>query len=147
VAADLATGGLTLGGGALVGAILGAAGGRGLAYGMELLRTEAAPRAAWTRDFLDRLATDTVLRYLAVAHFGRGAGSFRVRDHPDVFRAAAERALAPRRSALRAAAPGAPPGEGAAAEIVPILEATLLAALAELHPEAAALLPAPREGG
>ena len=148
VAADLATGGLTLGGGALVGAILGAAGGRGLAYGMELLRTEAAPRAAWTRDFLDRLATDTVLRYLAVAHFGRGAGSFRVRDHPDVFRAAAERAIAPRRSALRAvAARGAPSGEAAAAEIVPTLEAALLAALAELHPEAAALLPAPRASG
>ena len=48
VAADLATGGFTLGGGALVGAILGAAGGRGLAFGMELLRSDEAPRAAWS---------------------------------------------------------------------------------------------------
>jgi hypothetical protein len=135
VAADLATGGLTLGGGALVGAILGAAGGRGLAFGMELLRSGETPRAAWTREFLDRLGTDTVLRYLAVAHFGRGAGSFRVRDHPETFRAAAERAIAPRRDGLR---------RRAAAEIVPTLESVILEALAELHPEAAALLPGPR---
>jgi hypothetical protein len=132
VAADLATGGLTLGGGALVGAILGAAGGRGLAFGMELLRTDEEPRAAWTRAFLDRFATDTVLRYLAVAHFGRGAGSFRVRDHPQTFRAAAERASAPHREALR---------RGTASEIVPTLEKVALDALAELHPEAAPLLP------
>jgi hypothetical protein len=135
VAADIATGGLTLGGGALVGAILGAAGGRGLAFGMELLRSEEAPRAAWSRSFAERLATDTVLRYLAVAHFGRGAGSFRVRDHPETFRAAAERAVAFRREGLRGAT---------GAEIVPTLERALLEALAQLHPEGAHLLPAPR---
>ena len=136
VAADLATGGFTLGGGALVGAILGAAGGRGLAFGMELLRSgDAAPRAAWSRAFAERLATDTVLRYLAVAHFGRGAGSFRVRDHPETFRAAAERAVGARHERLRGAT---------AAEIVPTLERALLEALAELHPEGAHLLPAPR---
>jgi hypothetical protein len=135
VAADLATGGLTLGGGALVGAILGAAGGRGLAFGMELLKTDEAPRAAWSRAFAERLATDTVLRYLAVAHFGRGAGSFRVRDHPETFRAAAERAVASRREWLRGAN---------GAEIVPTLERALLEALAQLHPEGAHLLPSPR---
>jgi hypothetical protein len=147
VAADLAMGGLTLGGGAIVGAILGAAGGRGLAYGMELLRVEEAPRAAWTRAFLDRLATDTVLRYLAVAHFGRGAGTFRVRDHPETFRGAAERALAARRPALHggfAGAAAAAPRETAGAEIVPTLESALRDALAELHPEASHLLPPPR---
>ena len=70
---------------------------------MELLRSDEAPRAAWSRAFAERLATDTVLRYLAVAHFGRGAGSFRVRDHPETFRAAAERAVADRREGLRGA--------------------------------------------
>jgi hypothetical protein len=143
LAADLATGGLSLGGGAILGAILGAAGSGGLAYGMELLRGEQAPRAAWSAALLDRLATDTLLRYLAVAHFGRGAGSFRARDHPALFREVSERALLPERPALRAAferaraAPGASSREPLAAP----LGRALRAALAELHPEAASLLP------
>lgn len=145
LAADLATGGLTLGGGALVGAILGAAGGRGLAWGMELLRGGEAPRAAWSGAFLERLATDTVLRYLAVAHFGRGAGSFRVRDHPALFREAALRALEPRRAELRDALRLArdPSHEAQAASAVRLhdaLDAALRGVLGELYPEAGALL-------
>ena len=155
LAADLATGGLSLGGGTLVGAVLGAAGGGGLSYGMEMLRGEQAPRAAWSAAFLERLATDTVLRYLAVAHFGRGAGSFRARDHPALFREVAERALAPEREALRAGLARAregPPGAaredaaraaredtaGAARDLVAApLGGALRSALRELHPEAA----------
>jgi hypothetical protein len=147
LAADVATGGLSLGGGALVGALLGAAGGRGLAYGMELLRGDAAPRTAWSAAFLERFATDALLRYLAVAHFGRGAGSFRVRDHPAVFRATAERArsrqgeLALVLAAFRGA--GAPARSEAARRLAPPLDAALREILAELHPEAAAWLAAP----
>jgi hypothetical protein len=143
LAADLATGGLSLGGGAILGAILGAAGGGGLAYGMELLRGEQAPRAAWSAALLDRLATDTLLRYLAVAHFGRGAGSFRARDHPALFREVSERALLPERPALRSAferARAAPPAL-AREELAAPLGRALRSALAELHPEAASLLP------
>jgi Domain of unknown function (DUF3482)/50S ribosome-binding GTPase len=147
LAADVATGGLSLGGGALVGALLGAAGGRGLAYGMELLRVDDAPRTAWSAAFLERFATDALLRYLAVAHFGRGAGSFRVRDHPALFRAAAERARSRQGelgfvvSAFRGAGPGAR-GE-AARRLAPPLDAGLREVLAELYPEAAAWLAGP----
>lgn len=143
LAADIATGGLTLGGGALLGAMLGAAGGGGLAYGMELLRGEAEPRAAWSDAFLDRLAGDALLRYLAVAHFGRGAGSFRVRDHPALFRETAERALVAERPALRAAFARARGGADAAArrQIALPLGRALRRALVELHPEAAGLVP------
>jgi hypothetical protein len=145
LAADLATGGFTLGGGVLVGAILGAAGGRGLAFGMELLRGGVAPRAAWSPAFLDRLATDTVLRYLAVAHFGRGAGSFRVRDHPALFREAALRALEPRRAELRDALRLArdPSHEARAAAAVRLDEALgagVRGVLLELYPECEILL-------
>ena len=145
LAADVATGGLSLGGGALVGALLGAAGGRGLAYGMELLRGDEAPRTAWSSAFLERLATDTILRYLAVAHFGRGAGSFRVRDHPALFRAAAERARGgaqgPLLRALADARGGGAAARGvAASRIADALAASLGDALRELYPESAALL-------
>lgn len=145
LAADLATGGLTLGGGTLVGAILGAAGAGGLAAGTELLRGGEAPRVAWSPAFLDRLATDAVLGYLAVAHFGRGAGTFRVRDRPALFRDAAERALASRRESLRAAlrlftdpAPEARPAASALLEEA--LAGAVRSALLELYPEGAEAL-------
>jgi hypothetical protein len=146
LAADLAHAGLTLGGGMLAGALLGAAGARGLALGMELLRGEQIPRVAWTVPFLDRLCTDTLLRYLAVAHFGRGGGSYRVREHPATWRAAAEHALAPQRQAIRDAfriarqtADDCGRRDTARALVAP-LEAATRAALRELYPEAAALL-------
>jgi hypothetical protein len=145
LAADLATGGLSLGGGTLVGAILGAAGAGGLSVGMELLRAGDAPRVAWSPAFLERLATDAVLGYLAVAHFGRGAGTFRVRDHPALFRDAAERALASRREALRAAfrliADPAPESRPAAVALLEeVLGGSVRAVLLELYPEGAAAL-------
>ena len=75
--ADLLAGGLTFGGGVLAGAILGALGGAGLARGMQLVRGDRLPQVAWTPPFLTRLVKQTLLRYLAVAHFGRGRGEFR----------------------------------------------------------------------
>ena len=146
LAADLAHAGLTLGGGLLAGALLGAAGARGLTLGMELLRGEAATRVAWTLPFLDRLCTDTLLRYLAVAHFGRGSGEYRAREHPAAWRAAAERALAPQRDALHDAFATARkmPGDGghreAAKTLAPSLDTATRAALQDLYPEAADLL-------
>jgi hypothetical protein len=149
--ADLAHGGLTLGGGMLAGALLGAAGARGLSVGMELLRGESASRAVWSLPFLERLCTDTLLRYLAVAHFGRGAGQYRVREHPATWRAVVERALARERAPLRdtfARAREEPGAEGRreiTLDCVPPLTTAVRAALAELYPEALGLLN--RSGG
>lgn len=144
--ADVAHGGLTLGGGMLAGALLGAAGARGLALGMELLRGDTASRAVWSLAFLERLATDTILRYLAVAHFGRGAGPYRVREQPALWRGVAERALGPQRGGLRGVFERArkegdgPERRAIALDCAPPLAAAVHAALAELYPEAAALL-------
>lgn len=149
LAADIAHGGLTLGGGMLAGALLGAAGARGLSVGMELLRGEASSRAAWSLAFLERLTTDTLLRYLAVAHFGRGAGQYRAREHPATWRAVAERALAPQRAPLRAVFERArrevdPEGRREIAlDCAPPLAAAVRGALAELYPEAAGVLAGP----
>lgn len=77
LAADLLAGGLTLGGGMIAGAILGALGGAGLAHGYDLVKGDKLPEVAWSPAFLDRLLRQCLLRYLAVAHFGRGRGEFR----------------------------------------------------------------------
>ena len=76
LAADVGLGGLTFGGGAVLGAILGALGGAGLAAGYRLAQGADEPAVSWSGPFLGRLCGDTVLRYLAVAHFGRGRGGY-----------------------------------------------------------------------
>jgi len=149
LAADIATGGLSFGGGTVAGAILGAAGLGGLAWGFELLGAGGAPRVAWAPAFLERLVGDTLLRYLAVAHFGRGAGAFRSREAPAPWRDAVRRALVPQRAALRDAFERAHAQAGpdasreAAHDLAPRLDTAVRAALVELYPESAALLAPP----
>jgi hypothetical protein len=76
LAADVALGGLSFGGGAVLGALLGAMGGAGLAAGYRLVQAEREPGVSWAPAFLDEVCRQAVLRYLAVAHFGRGRGGY-----------------------------------------------------------------------
>lgn len=88
LAADVASGGLSFGGGAVGGALLGGMGLGGLAWGNQLLGGDEAPRVTWSTEFLERATRDAMLRYLSVAHFGRGSGEFRDRAHPTFWREA-----------------------------------------------------------
>jgi hypothetical protein len=76
LAADAAVAGLSFGGGAVLGAMIGALGGAGLAAGYRLVVSEREPAVSWSPAFLSDLVQQTVLRYLAVAHFGRGRGGY-----------------------------------------------------------------------
>lgn len=75
LAADLLSGGFTLGGGALVGMLAGGATTYALAKGYNLAQT-GANRVRWTEaHFLDQVKS-ILLLYLGVAHFGRGRGDW-----------------------------------------------------------------------
>jgi len=100
LAADLATGGLTLGGGMIVGAILGALSGTGLAKGFNLARGEDSSIVRWTGALLERLTVTALLRYLAVAHFGRGRGEWAEGEHPLFWQSVVADAVAERRDEL-----------------------------------------------
>lgn len=76
VAADLAAGGLTFGAGALLGGIAGALGARTLAQRYNAQRGAQGSELRWSESFLQQRLGAAVLRYLAVAHFGRGRGEF-----------------------------------------------------------------------
>lgn len=86
LAADVMSGGLSLGGGAIAGGILGALGGSALAKGYRMIRGEQAPSVRWSPEFLDRLTGQVLLRYLSVAHFGRGRGDYEDIDQPGHWR-------------------------------------------------------------
>ena len=82
LAADLAAGGLTFGAGLLTGAVLGALGGAGIARGVNLARGKSETTLRWDDAFLSGLVGSAVLRYLAVAHYGRGRGDWAETEYP-----------------------------------------------------------------
>ena len=84
--ADLIAGGLTFGAGMVVGAILGALGGAGVAEGVNVVRGRTESSLRWEEAFLDGLVTSALLRYLAVAHYGRGRGAWRQGEYPPHWR-------------------------------------------------------------
>jgi hypothetical protein len=100
LAADLAAGGLTFGAGALLGGVLGAAGARGLASAYNLARGSDATSVRWSPEFMTGRVSGAVLRYLAVAHFGRGRGDFVAGEYPPHWGPLVEQAVAPHRARL-----------------------------------------------
>lgn len=84
--ADLVAGGLTFGAGMVAGAIVGALGGAGLARGVNVFRGRSDAALRWEDEFLDGLVTSSLLRYLAVAHYGRGRGAWTEGEYPPHWR-------------------------------------------------------------
>jgi len=84
--ADLAAGGLTFGAGMLAGAVLGALGAAGVARGVNVARGRTDATVRWDDTFLDGLVASALLRYLAVAHYGRGRGEWTEGEYPAFWR-------------------------------------------------------------
>jgi hypothetical protein len=141
LSADLMAGGLTLGGGALLGAIVGALTMAGAAWGFNTTTDRDRPVVEFADPFLRTLLVGSVLRYLAVAHFGRGRGNFVEGEAPSFWQAEVERSvarheaeLAPLWKAVRAA----PDAAGAAAPVQALLGRVTVETLEHLYPETAA---------
>ncbi|EXI72646.1 MAG TPA: DUF3482 domain-containing protein [Candidatus Accumulibacter phosphatis] len=133
LAADLATGGLSFGAGTVLGALAGAAGGAGVARGVNALRGRSETQLGWDDELLDSLVVSALLRYLAVAHFGRGRGEWAESEYPPFWRELVEQVVAARRPAL-AALWAQRPGAGKTASIS---EEQLAATLCRLLGDAA----------
>ncbi len=100
LSADLMAGGLTAGAGALLGGIVGALGFAGAAWGFNASTDRRSPHVQFSDDFLRSMVVAGLLRYLAVAHFGRGRGNFTEGEHPAFWQREAELALAREEQAL-----------------------------------------------
>ena len=86
LAADIASGGLTFGAGLLAGGIVGAVGRAGVARGFNLVRGKTESTIRWSDEFIATLVPAAVLRYLAVAHYGRGRGEWAASEYPPFWR-------------------------------------------------------------
>jgi hypothetical protein len=103
LAADLAAGGFTFGAGMLAGAVLGAIGGAGIARGMNLARGRGGAALRWDDAFLTGLINAAVLRYLAVAHYGRGRGGYVETEYPPFWPPLVAEIVGARQAAIGAA--------------------------------------------
>ena len=131
LAADLASGGLTFGAGLLTGGLLGALGAAGLARGYNLVRGTTETSVRWSEEFLDGFFSAALLRYLAVAHYGRGRGEWAAAEHPAFWRDEVKAVVESRRAAL-AAVWAERKGECDPAKLAAALQTELAAAALEL---------------
>ena len=84
--ADLASGGLSFGAGLVAGGVAGAVGAAGIARGVNRVRGTSGTTLRWSDDFVAGLVPAAILRYLAVAHYGRGRGEWVEGEHPAFWR-------------------------------------------------------------
>jgi len=135
--ADIAAGGLTLGGGVLAGGLIGALGAAGLARAVNLVRGTDRSWIAWNAEALDTLLEAALLRYLAVAHFGRGRGDWARAESPPHWPPAVQAALAAEAAALAALWAGREGQDevALAARLRPLIDRLLRAVLARLYPD------------
>ncbi|WP_428423269.1 GTPase [Methylibium sp.] len=150
--ADIATGGLTLGGGLLAGGVLGALSAAGLARGYNLVRGVETPSLAWTGEVLNELTHSALLGYLAVAHYGRGRGDWTAAEHPDFWHDAVAQVLAQRADAFeaiwsaRGSADALDEAPQLAAQLQQLLTDSSRELLQRLYPGAGEALEAPTAG-
>ena len=74
--ADMVAGGMTLGAGALIGALAGALGFAGAAWGANKIFRQEQQHFALSADYLQQLTAQVLLKLLIISHFGRGRGRY-----------------------------------------------------------------------
>ncbi|MFC4929189.1 DUF3482 domain-containing protein [Massilia sp. GCM10023247] len=144
LSADLMAGGLTMGAGALLGAIVGGLTMAGAAWGFNQGLDRDKPTVQFADAFLQTLLVGAVLRYLAVAHFGRGRGNYVEGEAPAFWQAEVEAALGAQNASLASLWQDvrAAPDLGAASNrVFAVVEPVVNATLTRLYPAAAAALP------
>lgn len=100
LSADLLAGGLSLGAGTLLGSVVGALTFAGAAWGFNSTTDRNKPTVQFSNEFLRTLLVASVLRYLTVAHFGRGRGNFAESEAPAFWQGAVEHAVSAHEKAV-----------------------------------------------
>ncbi len=142
---DIMTGGLSFGAGAIAGAVLGAMGAAGLLKGFQMAVGSDVPVVRWSQDFLRDLLQQAALRYLAVAHFGRGRGEWREIGNAARWTQLVDRALASRADAFAGCVFAARDDSGfitnAGARTAALVRGVLRDVLCTAYPQAVDILP------
>lgn len=79
---DLASGGFSMGVGTLIGTVAGAIGGASLAIAYNRQKAIKGTVITWSKGAMYNFAIDSMILYLAVAHYGRGRGKWKESEYP-----------------------------------------------------------------
>ena len=79
---DLASGGFSMGVGTLIGTVAGAIGGASLAIAYNRQKAINGTVITWSKGAMYNFAIDSMILYLAVAHYGRGRGKWKESEYP-----------------------------------------------------------------
>lgn len=137
LSADLMAGGMTFGAGALLGGVVGALTLAGAAWGFNTTTERERTTMQFADDFLQTLLVGSLLRYLAVAHFGRGRGNFVEGEAPPFWQAEVEAAVAQQASrvgSLWHTLRHDDPAGKAALELEDVVKQAATRVLAQLYP-------------
>ena len=140
LAADLAAGGLTFGAGAVLGGLAGAFGARKLTQLYNSERGVTGSTVRWSDEFLATRVEAAIVRYLAVAHYGRGRGEFQAGAPDPRWQDVATRLVSTRAgfAAGLVARMRESPDDTREGELAASLHDLLWQALESLYPDAAA---------
>ena len=143
VAADIKTGGMTLGGGTILGIFAGGAGSYLLAKGYNLARG-GKDYVRWTEEHFAAQLETALLFYLAVSHWGRGRGDWAEAEHPPHWRNKVHTVVADHRKAIdhiwsEAGKPDAA-AEALREQITQVLTQAAVDLFSVLYPQARAIL-------
>jgi hypothetical protein len=133
LSADMLAGGLSFGAGALLGGIVGALTFAGAAWTFNTSTGRNESRVHFSDEFLRTLVVAGLLRYLAVAHFGRGRGGFVEGEAPGFWQNEVEAEVA-RHEAQLVDAWRADDLQGSAA-LTALLERMMAEVLRRLYPD------------
>ena len=150
LAADLAAGGLTFGAGALIGGIVGALGASGAAQAYNLARGAVDGKVRWSADFLAQRPGAALLRYLAVAHYGRGRGEWVDGEYPPHWQPLVDEVRELHRGEIESVWSGADQDasvDEVAKRLHPIISAMTRETLVRLYPEAERIFESKRHSG
>ena len=139
LAADLAAGGMTLGAGAVIGGILGALGMGSAARAYNQAHGGDEGDVRWSTPFLAQRFDASILRYLAVAHYGRGRGDWVEGEYPAHWPPLVREVTTRFRGDLDAlwSSSGQRSEADLAAALMPIVAAATREVLLRLYPDAA----------
>lgn len=85
-AADISSAGLSIGLGTLLGGVLGAIGGVGAVTIYNSHHKKDGIDLSWSEDALRDFMLESLLLYLAIAHFGRGRGDWKTGESPEFWK-------------------------------------------------------------
>jgi hypothetical protein len=141
--ADLAAGGLTFGAGMLVGGVVGGLAGAGAARGFNKLTGRERSTLRLSPAFMNGLARSAALRYLAVAHYGRGRGEYVDGEAPPFWQQEVEKAFDTQSSRFASIWKRATDDDAQAleTEIADALDGLLRELLGRLYPQAFSAAP------